>query len=104
MERNEIIERLTAIGTCEDETERRNMLTALTTEVEKDYDERDKLKTDNAELIEKNEKLRSANMDLFIQVGASRTEPEDKPEDKEDKDEKEKLDFANLFDEKGVLK
>ena len=103
MLKKEVLEKLTAIGTCEDDAERRDLLTTLSDEIEKDYDERDTLKTTNDDLLAKNKKLRSTNMELFVQVGASRLEDIDEPEKKEEK-QGEKLSFESLFNEKGELK
>lgn len=47
-----------------------------------------------------NEKLRETNMQLFLRVGEKKKpDPEDKP-----KPEEKKLEYADLFDEKGLLK
>ena len=105
MEKQEFISRMTAIGTCDNDVERRELISALREEVEKDYDNIETLTTANKTLSDDNETLRSANMKLFLRVGESKDEGErikdntgidDKP--------KEKRKFEDLFDEKGGIK
>lgn len=99
MTKQEYTERLQAIGTEADETQRRELIAALIDEGGADYDllatateERDKLRSDN-------ETLREANMQLFLRVG-SKSEPDPKP----GTPPKEKPKFENLFNEKGGIK
>ena len=102
MERNDIGARIQAIGTCEDDAERRSLLTSLQQELETDYDTRDNLQNQVNTLTERNNTLTRTNYDLFLQVtdqSKKVTEPnrKDKPEEKE-------LKYENLFDENGGLK
>ena len=93
---------ISEIGTCDDESTRRELLTALQDDVCKDYDDYSALKTTNENLSADNETLRSANMKLFLKVGESKhgnqtdKDLEEKPETK--------LEFKDLFDEKGNIK
>ena len=93
--------RMSEIGTCEDDVERRTLIANLTTDVISDYSERDSLaeqvETLNADL----DKTRQANMDLFLQVTAKK-EPDDPHPEPEPEPEKKK--FSDLFDEKGAIK
>ena len=99
MNRQEHSERLQAIGTCEDEAERRELIAQLIDDAGADYDNHASVTAERDQLLQDNENLRAANMKLFLRVG-DHDEPEDKPGDKP----KEKLKFENLFDEKGGLK
>jgi regulator of replication initiation timing len=105
MNKEEFLDKLKEIGTEEDEVARRTMLSDLTDEVTRVYDENSTLSEANTKYVEDNEKLRSANMQLFLKVGANKTEKEvneDKTGIKEDKVEPRR--FENLFDDKGGLK
>lgn len=105
MNKEEFLDKLKEIGTEEDEVARRTMLSDLTDEVTRVYDENSTLSEANTKYEEDNEKLRSANMQLFLKVGANKTEKEvneDKTGIKEDKVEPRR--FENLFDDKGGLK
>lgn len=63
-------------------------------------DNSDNLVAANNEYIRNNEQLRAANMKLFLQIGST---PETQ-QDKHDEQEPKKLDFADLFNDKGELK
>lgn len=99
MDKATFTERLQAIGTEEDEAQRRELIAQLIEEGGNDYDDhaaavaaRDQLQTDN-------EELREANMKLFKRIGV-REEPEDNPEPKPEPKRK----FEDLFDNKGGIK
>lgn len=100
MDKQDFLNRITAIGTCEDDAERRTLLANLSTDVESVFDSNATLTEENNNYKDANEKLRSANMDLFLQIG-KKDEPDPDPNKDE---EKEKLSFDNLFNEKGELK
>lgn len=105
MNKEEFLDKLKEIGTEEDEVARRTMLSDLTDEVTRVYDENSTLSEANTKYEEDNEKLRSANMQLFLKVGANKTEKEvkeDKTGIKEDKTDPRR--FEDLFDDKGGLK
>lgn len=106
MNKQGFLDKLKAVGTSEDETERRNILAELTDEVSKVYDERDNLTESNKSYIDDNEKLRSANMQLFLRIGENKA-PEEVTKDltgvKED-ETPEPRKFESLFDDKGGLK
>ena len=105
MDKQEFLTRITAIGTCEDEVERRELLSALSEDVGKDYDNLASLSDRNKTLSDDNETLRSANMKLFLRVGESKDDSERKKDETGiDDKEKEKRDFKDLFNEKGELK
>ena len=105
MDKQGFLDKLKAIGTSEDEVERRTMLSELTDEVTRVYDENSSLTESNKSYLEDNEKLRSANMQLFLRVGENKT-PEEVNQDKTGVKEQahEPRRFENLFDDKGGLK
>lgn len=105
MEKQEFLSRISAIGSCDDDVQRRELLAQLSDEASKDYDNLATLTETNATLMNDNETLRSANMKLFLRVGEERSVGEkQKDETGIDGKEKEKRSFDNLFNEKGGLK
>lgn len=76
------------------------ILDDLSDKVSAAYDNLDSLNTANGELIRNNEKLRNANMELFLQIGS---EPQ-KPAPIETPEPEPRVPFADLFNEKGELK
>lgn len=105
MTRDELNAQIAAIGTCEDEAERRQLLTDLGNAVGQDYDRLDELTTANETLAADNESLRGYNMKLFLQVSDQKSAAEQKKDktgiDDEGANDKK---FEDLFDEKGDLK
>ena len=87
------------------DVERRTKLTELTESVSMIFDSNVDLEEKNKKFEEDNEKLRNANMQLFLKVSANKTEKEVQ-EDQVGKTEEEKdpRKFEDLFDEKGNLK
>lgn len=105
MKKSEFTDKIKAIGTCEDEVQRRALLAELEEDAAKDYDELERLGTENQTLTQANEGLRDANMKLFLRVGETKTEEQRKKDETGIEDqEKEKKKFSDLFDEKGELK
>ena len=105
MPREEILAQITAIGTCESEAERRDMLAGLSDEVTAAFDSIDTLTQTNASLTNDNESLRSANMRLFLRLGEQKDDKERfKDETGLDDKKQEKRKFEDLFNEKGGLK
>jgi len=105
MEKQEVLDLITSIGTCEDEVERRELLATLTTETTDLFDNHEKLTTDSEQLQSDNEKLREANMKLFLRVGDSKSKDESfKDSTGIDNQPKEKRKFEDLFDDKGGIK
>lgn len=101
MDKATFLSKIQEIGTCEDEATRRTLLTEISDDVSVVYDNNESLKASNDQYIAANERLREANMKLFLQVGEDR-ESEDGPPEKEE--EKPKRKFEDLFNEKGDLK
>ena len=106
MDKNELHELIQKVGTTEDEVERRDILAKIDQNIDPLYDERDKALEQAKQLSEDNEKVRAANMKLFTQLGAERSEAELKQEMTGIKEEPEvpKRSFKDLFNEKGELK
>lgn len=105
MNKQDFLDRLKSIGTTEDDVERRTMLSELTDEVNRVYDENSSLVESNKSYQEDNEKLRSANMQLFLRVGDNKTPQEQQQDDTGIKEEEIKpRKFQDLFDEKGMIK
>lgn len=101
MNKTDFISRIQAIGTCEDDSQRRTLLSDLQTDCESDYDRLENLETENTQLKTDKEDLQKANMKLFLKTTEKAT-PEEKPGDEGDKVEP--LKYENLFNEKGDLK
>lgn len=97
--KQEFLDRLQAIGTCTDDVERRTLLANLSEDGGGIYDDYDTAETARAAAVADNEKLREANMKLFLRVGdhkepATPAKAEPAPEMK----------YEDLFNEKGELK
>lgn len=113
MDKKEILDLITIIGTIEDETERRTQLTNLSDNIEKAFNNFDDISTKNKELndsitkyTEDNEKLREANMQLFLRIGEKKN-PTEVIENRTGANldqEKEPRKFEDLFDDKGGIK
>ncbi|MBO7241788.1 MAG: hypothetical protein J6U90_04985 [Methanobrevibacter sp.] len=101
MEKQEFLDKITAIGTCEDDVERRTLLSELQESVSADYDSMADLTAKNTDLTAEIKKVKEHNMDLFLQVTSNNKEL---PPDAEKDEPEEKLSFDDLFDEKGGLK
>lgn len=94
----EFQQRIQAIGTCEDDTERRTLLADLSTDGGETFTHFATVETERDSARDDNEKLRAANMKLFLKVGEpGKTDP-DKPEDTK------KRRFEDLFNDKGGIK
>lgn len=97
MKKSEMIERIQAIGQAETMEDVRSQLATFQTDLEPSFDTLEEATQQITTLEQANESLRQANMNLFLQVGK-------KPEDKEPEPTSKKLEFKDLFDEKGGLK
>ena len=106
MTREEMLNKLTEIGTCEDVTDRISMLTSLSDEVGKVFDNIDGLNNTITTLNQETEnyktsiaKLQEVNMDLFKRVGANNqnSTPNIPSGNEGDGDEDTKLKFEDLF-------
>ena len=111
MDKQKFIETIQSIGTCENDVDRRSMLTDLQDEITKVYDsiETDKttLNTLNETIKSKDEEisnLQKANMDYFTRLSATKAEQKGSSGDILIPEEPEKRKFEDLFDEKGMIK
>lgn len=102
MDKAEFLNKIKEIGTCEDEATRRTLLTEMSDDVSAVFDRAENLATENQSYIDANERLREANMKLFLQVGEDRNPTEPTPETEEPEPQKRK--FEDLFNEKGEIK
>lgn len=105
MNKQDLLNRITAIGSCDDDVQRRELLSQLSEEASRDYDNLATLTETNQTLMNDNETLRQANMKLFLRVGEEK-DPDGKRKDETGIDDKknEKRSFDNLFNEKGGIK
>ena len=105
MDKDALLNLIKDIGTIDDEVERRTKLSNLTDEVTSLYDNRVTLEGEKTKFEEDNEKLRKANMELFLKVGSTKSEEEiQKDTTGIDTEEKKPRKFEDLFDDKGNLK
>lgn len=95
----EFQQRIQAIGTCEDETERRTLLADLSTDGSETFTHFATVETERDTAQSDNEKLRAANMKLFLKVGDPGKKTEEEPGSPAAK-----LKFEDLFNEKGGIK
>lgn len=105
MTRDEVNAQIAAIGTCEDDAQRREMLTDLGNALGQDFDRMEELTAANEKLTEDNESLRGYNMKLFLKVSDQKSDSE-KKKSKTGIDEEgaQPLKYEDLFNEKGELK
>lgn len=103
MDKEQFLEFIKNIGTTEDDAQRRELLTQLSDSMTEIFDNNEKLINENNTYKDDNEKLRSANMQLFLRVGAkSKNKKEENPDGTQEDPEPRK--FEDLFDEKGGIK
>ena len=105
MKKEEFDEKIQEIGKLEDVADIRVKLAELSDNMTEAFSSLDSLKETREKLTSENEKLRSANMELFLRIGSNKSEEEIKEETigKEEK-EPEPRRFEDLFDESGNLK
>ena len=97
--KTEFQELITAIGTCEDEAQRRVLLASLSEDGSGIYDEFDTAEAARVAAVADIQKLREANMALFLQVGER-----NKPEPPAHEEPENNMKYEDLFNEKGELK
>lgn len=99
MDKAQFTERLQAIGTEEDEAQRRELIAQLIEEGGNDYDDHAAAVAARDQLQQDNEDLRAANMNLFKRIGVR-----EEPEDPQDPKPTPKRKFEDLFNDKGGIK
>ena len=97
LSKDEFMAKIQEIGTCEDDVQRKELLTELSGSISEVYDDNDTLSKANKQYEEDNEILRKANNKLWLET-TSNSEG-GKPTEEEEKEEKEeeKLSFDDLF-------
>lgn len=108
MDKETFLTKIKEIGSCEDTTDRISMLTALSDEVGKIYENIDDLNNQINTLNESStkdkeqiDKLQKANMDLFLRVGTTKSEKDINKDSTGVDSEPEKLKFEDLFKKEG---
>lgn len=99
MDKATFTERLQAIGTEEDEAQRRELIAQLIEDGGNDYDEHAAAVTARDQALQQVEHLQQRNKELFLRIPA-KSEPNPTPGD----EPKEPLKYSDLFNEKGELK
>ena len=109
MDKDTFLQKISEIGTITDDIERRTLLTEISDEVSKVYDNVEGLNTTitslNASLSKSNEELEKAqktNMDLFLRVNSQKTSAEVKEANTGIGTEPEKRKFEDLFKKEGA--
>lgn len=97
MNREELLQALTELGTITDDAERRSRITSLSDELTSIFDTNETLTATNTQLEADKKKLQEYNMELYLKVGSQGKKKEPEPKSEE-------LTYENLFNEKGELK
>lgn len=109
MEREELLARITEIGTCEDDVQRRTMLTEVSDAISEVYDREVEHNTTieslNATITKNTEKiqaLQEANMDFYLKLNAQKTNGQIQKASTGIEPEANKRKFEDLFKEEEV--
>lgn len=100
MNREELSQALTDIGTVTDEAQRRNLITQVTGAVNDLFQTNETLTQANTAFEQQVQQLQGYNMELYLQVQGQKK----KDDPIVQRVEKTPLKFENLFDDKGDLK
>lgn len=101
MNREELSQALTDIGTVTDEAQRRNLITQVTGAVNDLFQTNDTLTQANTDFEKQVQQLQGYNMELYLQVQGQKKSDPNKDMGGE---EKPPLKYEDLFNEKGELK
>ena len=96
----EIMQKMTELGTVEDASERRQIITDITDDIKTVYQQNETLTASNTKYEADNKKLQEYNMQLFLKVGS---QSQSKKEVEEPNDETEELKYEDLFNEEGEI-
>ena len=99
MTREELMQKLTELGTVEDDAQRRLIITEVSDEIKGVYDSNETLTASKSKYEDDIKKLQEYNMQLFLKVGSPQ-----KAKEKEVEEPEQTLKYENLFNEKGELK
>lgn len=97
---DEMLQKMTDIGTAEDDASRRAIITEVSDEIKTVFGTVDTLTESKNKLDADNKKLQEYNMQLFLKVGGQKKQEVTPEGDEPDKN----LTYENLFNEKGELK
>ena len=92
MDFTELINKITEVGTTEDDVTRRSLLTEIETEVTELHNSNTTLTEQNSTLTDDIQRVREENMKLFLKVSEER-----EPEENKKEPPKEKRKFEDLF-------
>lgn len=105
MVKDDVIKRITEIGTADDITQIRDSLAQFADDLATDYDRYAGLEAANEKLVKDNDTLREYNMKLFLRVGEEKTKEDvTKAETGINDPVPVKRKFEDLFTEKGAIK
>lgn len=105
MDKAQLLEIISNIGTCEDEVQRRELLTSLSDEVGNVFDDNQTLRDQNNKFKEDNDRLIESNRKYFLRLETQKTEQEVQRDSTGIKTPDEhKRSFEDLFNEEGGLK
>lgn len=99
MNRDEFTERMQAIGTEEDEAQRRGLIARLIEDAGNDYDDHAAAVTARDQALQQVDHLQQKNKELFLQIGVKK-----EPDVPGDPKPTERPKYSDLFNEKGELK
>ena len=103
MVKDEVMQRITEIGTGDDVTVIREALAQLADDIGADYDRYSDMEATNTKLVQDNETLREYNMKLFLRVGEEKNKEivrQDETGLKHEEPVKIKESFEELFNAK----
>lgn len=98
MNEQEMLDKLTEIGTCEDDATRRQKLTELTDGVKGVFSSLTTVTAEKETLEKNNKQLQEYNMQLYLRVNDPGKQSQPKTEPAKE------LKYENLFNENGGLK
>ena len=101
MDKTEFLNKITEIGTCEDDATRRALLTEINDGVSEVFDNVATLTETNENLTKNNNDLLEKNMQLFLRVSTQKAPADPDPSGAETKPVRK---YEDLFNEKGELK
>lgn len=104
MDKEQFLTAIQTIGTCEDDAQRRTLLSDMESNVSQLFDTNAELTQTNKQLNKDMEDLRAANLDLFKKLGKGAAGGGEPGKDPEDPTEPKPKTYEDLFDENGGLK
>lgn len=102
-EHNEIVQKMMGMVAPEHQATASELLTQLSDDYEQTLTTGETLTKDNETLTANNEKLRAVNADLFLKVGTTNKETQNKENNNTQGENENPKSFDALFNEKGEL-